>query len=90
MHFNGGTREHFQRTFHAARNLPLTRQVSVQNGSERGSTVNVASIVLRRYSRNQDFLSTEDLTLFLEAEQGVSIVQVRVCLSHSHRSAIEP
>lgn len=25
-----------------------------------------------RYSRNQDFLSTEDLTLFLEAEQGVN------------------
>ena len=26
-----------------------------------------------RYSRNQDFLSTEDLTLFLEAEQGVGV-----------------
>lgn len=25
-----------------------------------------------RYSQNQDFLSTEDLTLFLEAEQGVN------------------
>ena len=28
--------------------------------------------LLNRYSRNQDFLSTEDLTLFLEAEQGVN------------------
>jgi hypothetical protein len=29
------------------------------------------NIFFCRYSRNQDFLSTEDLTLFLEAEQGV-------------------
>jgi len=28
--------------------------------------------LFQRYSRNQDFLSTEDLTLFLEAEQGVN------------------
>ena len=33
----------------------------------------IISFFFLRYSRNQDFLSTEDLTLFLEAEQGVKI-----------------
>lgn len=35
--------------------------------------------LLVRYSRNQDFLSTEDLTLFLEAEQGMSKVTREKC-----------
>ncbi|CAF0886790.1 unnamed protein product [Rotaria sp. Silwood1] len=36
--------------------------------------------LLVRYSRNQDFLSTEDFTLFLEAEQGMSKVTREKCL----------
>ncbi|CAF3899610.1 unnamed protein product [Rotaria sp. Silwood2] len=36
--------------------------------------------LLVRYSRNQDFLSTEDFTLFLEAEQGMSKVTHEKCL----------
>ncbi|CAF1030977.1 unnamed protein product [Adineta ricciae] len=35
--------------------------------------------LLVRYSRNQDFLSTEDLTLFLEAEQGNSKITREKC-----------
>ncbi|CAF0752431.1 unnamed protein product [Adineta steineri] len=35
--------------------------------------------LLVRYSRNQDFLSTEDLTLFLEAEQGMSKITREKC-----------
>ncbi|CAF1682214.1 unnamed protein product [Rotaria magnacalcarata] len=35
--------------------------------------------LLVRYSQNQDFLSTEDLTLFLEAEQGMSKVASEKC-----------
>ncbi|CAF0929758.1 unnamed protein product [Rotaria sordida] len=36
--------------------------------------------LLVRYSRNQDFLSIEDFTLFLEAEQGMSKVTNEKCL----------
>ncbi|CAF1344581.1 unnamed protein product, partial [Adineta ricciae] len=35
--------------------------------------------LLVRYSRNQDFLSTQDLTLFLEAEQGMSKITREKC-----------
>ncbi|UJR28305.1 hypothetical protein I4U23_009550 [Adineta vaga] len=35
--------------------------------------------LLVRYSRNQDFLSTQDLTLFLEAEQGMSKITRDKC-----------
>ncbi|CAF4074458.1 unnamed protein product [Rotaria magnacalcarata] len=40
--------------------------------------------LLVRYSRNQDFLSTEDLTLFLEAEQGMSKVTREKCADIIH------
>ncbi|CAF3660890.1 unnamed protein product [Rotaria socialis] len=40
--------------------------------------------LLVRYSRNQDFLSTEDLTLFLEAEQGMSKITREKCADIIH------
>lgn len=60
-----------------SRNYPLARKSIISSSGTHAALSSrnqllIVPLLRRRYSRNQDFLSTEDLTLFLEAEQGVS------------------